>query len=280
LARGVVLESKIDKGKGKLATVLVKKGTLKIGDAFVAGFVSGRIKAMYDEYSRRIKQAFPSIPVEIAGFDEVPEVGDIFQVVENEKEARSIARNRKLAIDGQKKKTIGVVSFEQLQKELERSEKKQLNLILKGDVAGSVEALSDVFERLSDEDIIVNIIHKGVGTITESDILLARAVIKGLYEPEFIDVKTGEAVVRSVFKISKVGTIAGSYVKEGYIERDSRAKVIRDGEEICAGKIVTLKHFTEDRKKIDKGLECGIKIDKCEDIQEGDIIRAFVKEQK
>jgi len=321
-ARGVVLESKIDKGKGKLATVLVKKGTLKIGDAFVAGFVSGRIKAMYDEYSRRIKQAFPSIPVEIAGFDEVPEVGDIFQVVENEKEARSIARNRKLAIDGQKKKTIGVVSFEQLQKELERSEKKQLNLILKGDVAGSVEALSDVFERLSDEDIIVNIIHKGVGTITESDILLARAsnaviigfkvkpdakarsvaardkveirlyniiydaiedvekVIKGLYEPEFIDVKTGEAVVRSVFKISKVGTIAGSYVKEGYIERDSRAKVIRDGEEICAGKIVTLKHFTEDRKKIDKGLECGIKIDKCEDIQEGDIIRAFVKEQK
>ncbi|NIA23176.1 MAG: translation initiation factor IF-2 [Proteobacteria bacterium] len=321
-ARGVVLESKIDKGKGKLATILVKKGTLKVNDAFVAGFVSGRVKAMYDEYSRRVKEASPSIPVEIAGFNEVPEVGDVFQVVENEKEARNIARSRKLAIDGQKKKTIGVVSFEQLQKELERSEKKQLNLILKGDVAGSVEALSDVFERLSNEDIIVNVIHKDVGTITESDILLARAsnaviigfkvkpdaksrtiaarnkieirlyniiynaiedvekVIKGLYEPEFIDVKIGEAIVRSVFKVSKVGTIAGSYVKEGYIERDTQAKVIREGEEICAGKIVTLKHFTEDRKKIDKGLECGIKIDKCEDIQEGDVIRAFIKEQK
>ncbi len=321
-ARGVVLESKIDKGRGKLATVLVKRGMLRVGDAFVAGYVSGRVKVMYDENAKRVKEAYPSVPVEVAGFDEVPDVGDIFQVVENEKEARNIARNRKLAIDSQKKKSIGVVSFEQLQKELEKSEKKQLNLIIKGDVAGSVEALSDVFERMSNEDIIVNVIHKGVGTITESDILLARAskaviigfkvrpdakarsiaardkveiriyniiyaaiedvekVIKGLYEPEYVDVKIGEAVVRSVFKVSKAGIIAGSYVKEGYIERDSMAKIIRDGEEICTGQIVTLKHFSEDRKRIDKGLECGIKIDKCDDIQENDIIRAFIKEIK
>jgi len=321
-AKGIVLETKIDKGRGKVATVLLKKGTLNIGDAFVAGVVSGKVKAMYNENRKRIDKATPSTPVEISGFDDLPDVADTFQVIENEKTARNIGKNRRMAMDGQKKKSYGIVSFEQLQKEIEKSKKKQLNLIIKGDVAGSVEALADVIERMSSDDITIDIIHKGVGSIVEGDILLARAsnaaiigfkvkpdtkarfiasrdnvkiklyaiiynviedienLIKGMYEPEYISVKVGEAVVRSVFKIPKTGFIAGVYIKDGYIERNAIAKLIRDGDVLYEGKIITVKHFQEDRKKVDKGLECGIKIDKVDDIKTDDIVEIYIQKEK
>ncbi|RKX72692.1 translation initiation factor IF-2, partial [candidate division TA06 bacterium] len=264
----------------------------------------------------------PSTPVEISGFDDLPDVADTFQVIENEKTARNIGKNRRMAMDGQKKKSYGIVSFEQLQKEIEKGKKKQLNLIIKGDVAGSVEALADVIERMSSDDIIIDIIHKGVGSIVEGDILLARAsnaaiigfkvkpdtkarfiasrdnvkiklyniiynviedienLIKGMYEPEYISVKVGEAVVRSVFKIPKTGFIAGVYIKDGYIERNAIAKLIRDGDVLYEGKIITVKHFQEDRKKVDKGLECGIKIDKVDDIKTDDIVEIYIQKEK
>jgi translation initiation factor IF-2 len=321
-AKGIVLETKIDKGKGKIATVLLKKGILNIGDAFVAGVVSGKVKAMYNENGKRIGKATPSTPVEISGFDDLPDVADTFQVIENEKTARNIGKNRRMAMDGQKKKSYGIVSFEQLQKEIEKSKKKQLNLIVKGDVAGSVEALADVIERMSSDDITIDIIHRGVGSIVEGDILLARAsnaaiigfkvkpdtkarfiasrdnvkiklytiiynviedienIIKGMYEPEYISVKVGDAVVRSVFKIPKTGLIAGVYIKDGYIERNAIAKLIRDGDVLYEGKIITVKHFQEDRKKVDKGLECGIKIDKVDDIKTDDIIEIYIQKEK
>ncbi len=321
-AKGVVIETKIDKGKGRMATVLIKKGVLEIGDSFVSGIVSGKVKAMYNENGKRIAKATPSTPVEVSGFDDLPDVSDTFQVIENEKIARNIGRSRRMAMDGQKKKSYGIVSFEQLQKEIEKSKKKHLNLIIKGDVAGSIEALADVIEGMSNDDIIIDIIHKGVGSIVEGDILLARAsnagiigfkvkpdskarfiasrdnvkiklyniiynviedienLIKGMYEPEYISVKVGEAIVRSVFKIPKIGLIAGVYIKDGYIERNAVAKLIRDGNVLYEGKIITVKHFQEDRKRVDKGLECGIKIDKVDDIKTDDIVEIYVQKEK
>jgi translation initiation factor IF-2 len=316
-ARGTVIEAELDKGRGPVASVLVQNGTLNIGDTIIAGSAVGRVRAMMDDKGRRIKKAGPSTPVEVIGFSEVPAAGDIFIVTEDEKLAKSIASRRQTRRRDEELKTTTKVSLEDLFKHIQEGQIKELGIIVKADVQGSVEALRQALVRLNTGEVKVNIIHGGVGAIRETDVMFAsasnaiiigfnvrpdvnarkaaetekvdirlyrviydaiedvKAAMSGLLEPEYREVMLGRAEIRKVFKASKIGTIAGCYVVEGKIERDAGVRVVRDGIVVFEGKLDSLKRFKDDAKEVLQGYECGLAIEKFNEIQEGDVIEAF-----
>jgi translation initiation factor IF-2 len=314
---GTVVESTLDKGRGYVTNLLVQGGTLKVGDAILAGQYSGKIKAMFDETGERIDAAGPSTPVSVLGFDGAPSAGDNFNVFEDEKEARVIATKRQQLQREQGVRTQKTVTLEELGRRIAVGEFKELNLIVKGDVDGSIEALSDSLQKLSTEKVQVNIIHKAVGQITESDVLLASAssayiigfqvrpsaTARKLAETEEIQIKlysviykaieemrdamegllsakieeniVGSAEIRETFKISKIGTIAGCFVTEGKILRSSKVRVLREGIVVYTGLLGSLKRFKDDAKEVLKGYECGLNIEKFNDIKVGDVVEAY-----
>ena len=316
-ALGTVVESSLDKGRGYVTNVLVEAGTLRVGDAMLAGQHSGRVKAMFNERGARVEEAGPATPVSVLGFDGPPNAGDKFNVFEDEKDARAIATKRQQLQREQGVRTQKTVTLEELGRRIEVGEFKELNLIIKGDVDGSIEALSDSLQKLTTEKVQVNIIHKAVGQISDSDVLLAsasNAIIIGfqvrpsasarkLAEQEEIQIKlysiiyqaieemrdamegllsakieenvVGTAEIRETFKISKVGTIAGCFVTEGKIFRSSRVRVIRDGVVVYTGELGSLKRFKDDAKEVAKGFECGLNIERFNDIKVGDVVEAY-----
>ncbi|TFE24387.1 translation initiation factor IF-2 [Cohnella luojiensis] len=319
-ARGTVLEAELDKGKGPVARILVQNGTLKVGDAFVAGDCFGRIRAMTNDRGRRIKEAGPSTPVEITGLTEVPQAGDPFMVFEDERKAREIADKRSIKTRQSQVKANQTVTLEDLFSKIKEGDMKELNVILKADVQGSLEALKGSLEKIEIEGVRVRTIYSGVGGITESDILLASAssaivvgfnvrpepraqgiaeqekvdvrlhsiiykvieeieyAMKGMLDPIFKERITGHAEVRETFKVTKVGTIAGCMITDGKIARNSEARLTRAGIVVYTGKIDSLKRFKDDAKEVSEGYECGITLDKFNDLRQGDIIEAFVME--
>jgi translation initiation factor IF-2 len=320
-AAGVVIEAKLDKGRGPVATVLVQKGTLKIGDNMIAGSIAGKVRAMIDDKGARVKEASPSVPVEVLGFDNTPEAGETFQVVEDDKLAREIASHRQQIKREEEQQKLSKVNLDDLFKSIQEGQLKELNLIIKADVQGSVEALRHSLEQLNTDEVKVNIIHSGVGAITETDVMLAstsnaiiigfnvrpvteakraadnekvdirlyriiyeaidsiKAAMSGLLEPDIKETILGKAEVRSVFKVPKAGNVAGSYVIEGKITNKAKARIIRDNIVIHEGQIESLKRFKDDVKEVSQGYECGIGLEKYNDIKEGDIIEAFIFEE-
>lgn len=321
MASGTVIEAQLDKGRGSVATLLVQNGTLKVGDPIVVGNTFGRVRAMVNDLGRRVKEASPSTPVEITGLNDVPLAGDIFMVFQDEKKARQVgeARAQKQIMESRGEKTR--VTLDDLFEQIKQGEMKEINIIVKADVQGSVEALSASLQKIDVEGVKVKIIHTGVGAITESDIILAsasnaivigfnvrpdvnakrtaevenvdirlhriiykaieeiEAAMKGMLDPEFEEKVIGQAEVRTTFKVSKVGTIAGCYVTDGKITRDSGIRLIRNGVVVFEGEIDTLKRFKDDVKEVAQGYECGITITKYNDIKEGDVIEAYVMEE-
>ncbi|MBY0004571.1 translation initiation factor IF-2 [Priestia aryabhattai] len=320
-AAGTVVEAQLDKGRGSVATLLVQTGTLRVGDPIVVGNTFGRVRAMVNDIGRRVKEVGPSTPVEITGLNEVPLAGDRFLVFEDEKTARQIGEARAQKQLEQQRGEKSRVSLDDLFEKIKQGEMKDLNLIVKADVQGSVEALAAALQKIDVEGVNVRIIHTGVGAITESDIILATAsnaivigfnvrpdagakrtadvenvdirlhriiykvieeiesAMKGMLDPEFAEKIIGQVEVRQTFKVSKVGTIAGSYVTDGKITRNSGIRLIRDGIVIFEGEVDVLKRFKDDAKEVAQGYECGITIKNFNDIKEGDIIEAYVMEQ-
>ena len=316
-AIGTVVEAALDKGRGYVSTVLVENGTLHVGDYVLAGTNSGKIRAMHDERGKKVKEAGPSTPITILGLDGAPQAGDKFYVFEDEKEAKQIVAKRAQLQREQSVRTQRHITLDEIGRRIALGDFKQLNIILKGDVDGSVEALTDSFQKLSTEEIQISIIHKGVGAITESDVLLASAsdaIIIGfnvrpmtnaraLAEKESIDIRTysiiydaindlkdamegmlspvfkkevtGTVEIRELFKISKVGTIAGCMVTDGKIYRNSKIRLIRDNVVIYTGELSSLKRFKDDVKEVSKGYDCGLQIKNYNDIHEGDVIEAY-----
>lgn len=317
LARGTVVDSKLDKGHGPIATVLIQKGTLSIGDPFICNNIAGKVRAMMNERGQRIKTATPSTPVQILGFDQVPQSADIFAVVENEKEIKRIVSDRQRLKREIDLKKITAQSLDAMSALIKEGAIKNLPIIIKGDVDGSIEALSEQLSKIANDEVGVQIIHKSVGTISESDVLLAAAskavivgfqvqasanaklqaqqegvdirtysiiyqaveeitlALEGLLEPEKVEEVLGKALVQEVFKIPKIGFIAGSKVTEGLIKRNARARVIRDEEEINEGEIVSLKHIKDDAKEMKEGFECGIGVDNFSKFKEGDVVVCY-----
>lgn len=318
--RGTVIEAKLDKGRGPVATVLVQNGTLRIGDIVVAGTTFGKVRAMVNDRGRRVKEVGPAGPVEILGLSEVPSAGDLFVVYDDERKARGLIEKR---IAKQRQEQLGEqsrVTLEDLYKQIQEGEVKELNVIIKADVQGSVEALTGSLEKIDVSGVRVKVIHKGVGAITESDILLATAsnaivigfnvrpepnagrmaeaekvdirlyrviynvidelesAMKGMLDPEYKEVILGRAEIRQTFKVSRIGTIAGSYVTDGKMVRNAEVRVIRDGIVIYEGKMDSLKRFKDDAREVSTGYECGITLENFNDVKEGDIIEAFVME--
>lgn len=320
-ATGTVIEAQLDKGKGTIATLLVQNGTLRVGDPIVVGTTFGRVRAMVSDIGRRVKVAGPSTPVEITGLNEVPQAGDRFMAFADEKKARQIGESRAqealLAQRGEKSK----LSLEDLFQQIQEGDVKEINLIVKADVQGSVEAMAASLRKIDVEGVKVKIIHTGVGAITESDIILAsasnaivigfnvrpdvnakrtaelenvdirlhriiykvieeiEAAMQGMLDPEFEEKVIGQAEVRQTFKVTKVGTIAGCYVTDGKITRESGVRIIRDGVVIYEGQLDTLKRFKDDVKEVAQNYECGITIEKYNDLKEGDIIEAYIMEE-
>ena len=321
-AQGVVIEVKKEEGRGILSTVLIKQGTLKVGDAFVAGVHSGKVRALLSHQGNSLKQATPSTPVLILGSSELPEAGDSFSVVEAEKGAREISFKRREALKNRERQVPKKLTLEELYSQIQDGELKELNLLIKGDTKGSVEALKDSLVQLSNEEVKVKIIHAGVGSITEYDVLLASSsnavivgfnvkfppkvkdvVIKekveiksynviyeclaeihnamsGLLDPEIVEKILGRAEVRKVYRISRLGAIAGSFVLEGLIQRNAQVRILRNEEKIFEGKINSLKRFQEDIKEVQKDFECGIGVANFSNFQEGDVLEAFITEEK
>lgn len=317
LANGTVVEAFLDKGRGYVSTILVQNGTLRVGDYVLAGKNHGKVRAMHDERGRPVKEAGPSRPVSILGLDGAPTAGDKFNVFEDEREAKQIAAKRTQLIREQSVRAQRHITLAEIGRRIALGDFKELNIILKGDVDGSVEALSDSFSKLSTDEIQVNIIHKGVGAITESDVLLATAsdaiiigfnvrpmsnakaiadkeeidiktysiiydaiddvrdAMEGMLSPELKEEITGTAEIRELFKISKVGTIAGCMVTDGKIMRSSKIRLIREGVVIYTGTLEALKRFKDDVKEVTKGYDCGIQIKNYNDLKEYDIIEAF-----
>jgi translation initiation factor IF-2 len=320
-AKGTVVEAKLDKGRGPVATLLVQNGTLTVGDSIVVGSTYGRIRAMFNYKGENIQSAGPSTPVGILGLSEVPEAGDKFYQVKDEKTARGIADKRKEKIRDEYLQSTHKVSLEDLYNQIREGKVKELGLIVKADVQGSVEALKQSLEKLSTEEVKVRVIHGGVGAINETDVTLATAsngiilgfnvrpdnnasiaaerdgvdiktyrviydaiediksAMLGMLEPEFKEVVIGTAEVRQVYKISSVGTIAGAYVQTGKLARNAGARVIRDGIVIFESELASLKRFKDDAKEVAQGYECGLSIEKFNDIKEGDIIECFIMEE-
>ncbi len=317
LARGIVIEGKLSAGRGPVATVLVKNGTLHVGDAVISGVYSGKIKSMRDDRGQAVKDAPPSMPVEISGLSGVPEAGDEFIVVKDEKLAKEIAQKRRMKVKEKKLGTVTRVTLEDIYNQIKEGQLKELKIIIKADVQGSVEVLQDSLEKLSTEEVKLKVIHGGVGRVNESDIMLAaasqaiiigfhikrdpaldeliekekvdvrfynviyeatsdiRAAMEGLLEPGIKKVLVGRAEVREIFRVSRIGTVAGCFVKKGKIVRNLRGQIIRDGDIIYNGSINSLKRFKEDAKEVEEGFECGIGFGDFGDIKAGDMIECY-----
>ncbi|MGC1631036.1 MAG: translation initiation factor IF-2, partial [Gelidibacter sp.] len=315
-AEGTVVEAFLDKGRGYVSTILVQAGTLKVGDYVLAGKNSGKVRAMHDERGKEVKSAGPSTPVSILGLDGAPQAGDKFTVFADEREARQIAAKRTQLQREQSVRTQRHITLDEIGRRIALGDFQELNIILKGDVDGSVEALTDSFQKLSTEEIQVNIIHKGVGAITESDVLLATAsdaiiigfnvrpmgnarqiadkeeidirmysiiydaindlkdAMEGMLSPELKEEITGTAEIREIFKVSKIGTIAGCMVTSGKIFRNSSIRLVREGVVIYTGELASLKRFKDDAREVSKGYDCGMQIKNYNDIQENDVIEA------
>ena len=318
-ARGLVIEAELDKGRGPVATVLVQKGTLHVGDFISAGACHGKVRAMIDDKGRRAKEAGPSTPVEILGLSDVPNAGEVFLAHENDKEARTyaetfIAQNKEKKLEETKAK----MSLDDLFSQIQEGNLKELDLIIKADVQGSVEAVKQSLLKLTNEEVVVKCIHGGVGAINESDVTLAatsnaiiigfnvrpdatakataeregvdirlykviyqaiediEAAMKGMLDPVFEEKVIGHAEVRQIFKASAVGNIAGAYVLDGEFKRDCKVRITRDGDQIYEGSLASLKRFKDDVKEVRSGFECGFVFDGFDQIQEGDIVEAYI----
>ncbi|MBQ8868296.1 MAG: translation initiation factor IF-2 [Oscillospiraceae bacterium] len=321
LAKGIVVEAKLDKGRGPVATVLVQNGTLHSGDIVIAGTAVGRVRVMTDDKGKKVNTAGPSTPVEIVGLAEVPSAGDVFNAVEDERLARQLVEERKQAEKDEKFAAYQKVTLDNLFSHIADGEMKELSIIVKADVQGSVEAVRQSLEKISNEEVRVKVIHGGVGAISESDIMLAdasnaivvgfnvrpdvladnmakekgvdmrtyrviydcieeiEAAMKGMLAPKFRDVEQGRIEVRQVYKLSSVGTIAGCYVTSGKVTRHSKIRVVRDGIVISEDEIASLKRFKDDVKEVASNYECGISLEKFNDIKEGDVFEAFITEE-
>jgi translation initiation factor IF-2 len=316
-----VLEAKLDRGRGAVATVLVQDGTLKLNESYIVGNTFGKVRAMFDDRGRALEEAGPSTPIEVLGLEAIPDAGDTFLVVADRDKAKGIAQYRKMKERDAQLAKSSRVSLEGLSEQIRQAGIKDLALIIKGDVTGSVEVLGDSLVRMSTEKVRVKVIHSGVGSITESDVLLAaasnaiiigfnvrperkaaelatqesvdirlhsiiyelqdemRLAMMGLLEPVFMENYLGRAEVLKVFKIPKVGTIAGCSVRDGVIRRDAEIKVMRGSEQIFKGKIGSLKRVKDDVREVTNGMECGIGIANFTDIKEGDVLEAFSTEK-
>ena len=321
LALGTVIEAKLDKGRGAVATLLVQNGTLNVGDPLVVGNTFGRVRAMINDRNKNIHVAKPSTPVEITGLQDVPNAGDRFVVFGDEKTARQIGEKRQQQYIETTRQANSAVSLDTLFEQMKQGEMKDLNIIIKADVQGSVEALAMSLAKIDVEGVNVRIIHTGVGAINESDITLAvasnavvigfnvrpdsnakqmaqteqvdirlhsiiykvieeiEAAMTGLLDPEFVEKVIGLAEVRQVYKVSKIGTIAGAYVTEGKVSRDGKVRVIRDSVVIYEGEIDTLRRFKDDVKEVQSGYECGMTVENFNDIKEGDVFEVFIMEE-
>ena len=320
-AQGTVVEARLDKGRGPVATLLVQNGTLKAGDIIIAGTAVGRVRAMLDDKGNRITEAGPSVPVEITGLGEVPGAGSPFNAVADERLARELVEQRKAEERAKAAAPVQKVSLEDLFSQIQAGEVKDLNIIVKADVQGSAEAVKASLEKLSNEEVRVRVIHSGVGAISESDVMLAstskaiivgfnvrpdpaardsaarsnvdmrmyrviydainevEAAMKGMLAPKFREALIGHAEVRQTYKVSGVGTIAGCYVQDGKIQRSCQVRIVRDGIVIHEGMLASLQRFKDAVKEVASGYECGMSIEKFNDIKEGDIIECFVMEQ-
>ena len=321
LALGTVIEAKLDKGRGAVATLLVQNGTLNVGDPLVVGNTFGRVRAMINDRNKNINVAKPSTPVEITGLQDVPNAGDRFVVFGDEKTARQIGEKRQQQYIETTRQANSAVALDTLFEQMKQGEMKDLNIIIKADVQGSVEALAMSLAKIDVEGVNVRIIHTGVGAINESDITLAvasnavvigfnvrpdsnakqmaqteqvdirlhsiiykvieeiEAAMTGLLDPEFVEKVIGLAEVRQVYKVSKIGTIAGAYVTEGKVSRDGKVRVIRDSVVIYEGEIDTLRRFKDDVKEVQSGYECGMTVENFNDIKEGDVFEVFIMEE-
>lgn len=321
LASGHVIESKLDKGRGPIATLLVANGTLKIGDVLVAGTTFGRVRAMVDDTNQRLEAAKPAKAVEVTGLNDVPQAGDSFMVFRDERQARITSEERAHRAWKEERGVGKAVSLDELFSAYDEGDIKELRLIVKGDTHGSIEALKASLEKIDVEGAKIDIIRSSVGTITDTDVTLALAsgaiimgfnvrptsqvrdtakekgvdirlyniiykaleeielALTGMLDPEFEEIVTGQAVVRDTFKISKVGTVAGCYVTDGSIERNSLVRILRQGVVVYEGKMASLKRFKDDVKEVKEGYECGIMIERYNDIKEGDIIEASVERE-
>jgi len=317
LTRGTVVEALLDKGRGVTGTILVQKGTLKIGDPFVAGIYQGKVRAMFDVRNKKINNVLPSRPAVVLGFEGVPQAGDDFIVVESERVAREISLKRQQLKREMNNRQVKHITLDEIANQISMGGIKELPLVIKGDVDGSVEALSDSFMKLSKQEVVVNVIHKGVGAITEGDVLLAAAsqaiiigfhvrpnlnakrtaekekvdiriynviydaineiksALEGLLSPIISEETTSTIEIREIFKVPKVGTIAGCYVQDGKIIRSSKIRLYRDGVVIYTGELASLKRFKDDVKEVDAGYECGLNISGYNDIKVGDIIESY-----
>jgi translation initiation factor IF-2 len=321
-AQGVIIEGRLDRARGPVATVLVKNGTLRVGDTVVVGSTWGRVRALFDDKLNAIKRAGPAIPAEIMGLSDVPSAGDVMEVVSDERDARDLSAKR-----SQRKRELQLatarraVTLEGFLAQAKEGGIKDLNLIIKADAQGSVEALKSQLDGLANEEVRTRVIHTGVGGINESDVMLARAsnaiiigfnirpdatisrkadaegvdirlydviynaiddvkaAIAGMLKPQTREVAIGEVEVRKLFKVSRVGTIAGCYVRSGRITRDSRVRVLRDSVPVDEGKLASLKRFKDDAREVSEGFECGLSIENFNDIKEGDIIEAYTTEE-
>ncbi len=319
-AKGVVIESRLDQGRGPVATVLVQNGTLYAGDIVIAGTAVGRVRAMVNDKRKTIKEAGPGVPVEIIGLSEIPEAGDEFNAVEDERMARSLAEQRREKAKEEEFRANSRMNLEQLFQQMSEGIK-ELNIIIKADVAGSAEAVKAALAKLSNEEVKINVLHTAVGGITESDVMLAKAssaiivgfnvrpdrgsldsakrdgidirtyrviyecieeieaAMKGMLAPKFREVILGHAEVRQTIHVSSVGTIAGSYVQDGKITRSAGIRIVRDGVVVAEDKISSLRRFKDDVKEVAQGYECGISLEKYNDIKEGDVLEAFTSEE-
>jgi translation initiation factor IF-2 len=321
-AQGAVLEARKEIGRGTVATLLVQNGTLRVGDAFVSGATSGRVRSMVNDLGERVKEAGPATPVEVAGFSDVPEAGDLFQVVQDESRAREIAEYRQQLMRRKElQPSTGKLSLEQLFDRIQEGEVKELRVVIKADVQGSVEVLRDALTKLSTEKVRVLVIHAAVGAISTNDVLLASAseaiivgfnvrperiatdlaekedvdvrlhtviyeitdelkkAMVGLLEPAFEEVTRGRAEVREIFKVPRVGTVAGCHVVEGVVPRNAQIRLLRDNVVVFTGRISSLKRFKEDVSEVRSGFDCGISLEGYQDLKPGDEIEAFVREE-
>ncbi len=320
-AKGTIIEAKLDKNKGAVATLLVQRGTLRTGDAIVSGITFGRVRTMTDDKGKAIKKAGPSTPVEITGLPEVPEAGEVFYVVEDEHLAKHLVESRRSELREKSLQSTAKVSLENLNSFIEAGKMKDLNIIIKADVVGSVEAVKQSLQKLSNEEVRINIIHGAVGAITESDVSLAdvsnaiiigfnvrpganisesakaagvdiklyrviydaiddiKAAISGMLSPKYQEIVRGHASVRQTFKVSNVGTIAGAYVTDGDIVRNSEVRIVRDGIVVFEGKLASLKRFKDDVKEVASGYECGLSFENYNDIKIGDVVECYTMEE-
>lgn len=317
LAEGKIIESRIDQGRGIVATIMVEKGTLHIGDSFVAGIFPGKVRAMFDDKGDRIEEATPSTPVEVLGFEGIPNAGDPFEAVEEEKYARAISLKRQELKKYEEGRNVKKVTLDNLYETISAGEVQELKVVIKGDVQGSVEALKGMLEKLSTKEIRLNVIRAAAGAISEDDVMMASAsdaiiigfnvrptpsakmiadrekvdirkyniiyraqediqkAMEGMLSPELKEQDIGKAEVREIFRVPKVGIIAGCYMLEGVVHRNSQVRIIRDAIEIFQGKINSLKRFKDDAKEVVAGFECGIGIENCNDLKEGDMLEIF-----